>query len=302
MPTNAQIDAPQTLTGLFPPDSDEELDDNEGIDGTEDLTSCCYEIQSVVIAGETLQVRQYDYHSHNANRVWPGTFNLADYLLEKTNNKEGNESPTSSCFRYQWGNILELGTATGLLAIRLCSSSRIHTTAGKTNNDGNDPKAPSNDCCCCEAIVTSDVQDEHDDIQNNLVHNYELNNILNPPIHVPHTWGTGWQSSVDATMNTLSNNEQNNGNTVARQIPQYFDTVIASDILLYVSAYGALVQTLLELFMLNSGTKFVMSWNRRMKESSEFFDRMADAGFTWKHEGKCIFTFELSSRSNELIP
>jgi Lysine methyltransferase len=298
MPKNAEIDAPQTLTGLFPPDSDDELDENNEVDTTETL--CCYEIQSVTLAGEILQVRQYDYHSHNANRVWPGTFNLADYLLSPQV-EEGNTGNLTNtrCYKYQWGNILELGTATGLLAIRLCSVSRIHNNFDSvTTIDSVDPTSSTNEYCC-DQIVTSDVQDELDDVKINLQYNYELNNVRNPPLHVPHTWGTGWKSSVDTATTSIStsaiSNSDMNGeiSSIICQIPTRFNTIIASDILLYVSAYGALVETLQELFVLNPKTKFVMSWNRRMKESSEFFDRMTEAGFDWKHEGKCIFTFVL---------
>ena len=34
-----------------------------------------------------------------------------------------------------------------------------------------------------------------------------------------------------------------------------------------------------------------MSWNRRLKESQEFFVRMTDAGFIYEHHGKGIYTF-----------
>jgi hypothetical protein len=74
-----------------------------------------------------------------------------------------------------------------------------------------------------------------------------------------------------------------------------------SDILLYVSAYPALVQTLKELLdpsffpvptlSGNKNPKFIMSWNRRMKESIQFFDLMTDAGFQHRNEGKCVYTF-----------
>lgn len=85
MPHAPQIDDPQTLTGLFPPDSDE-----ESLDDADEENDVCYEIQSVLLAGATLKVRQFDYHSHNANRVWPGTFPLADYLFATVDEGESN--------------------------------------------------------------------------------------------------------------------------------------------------------------------------------------------------------------------
>jgi hypothetical protein len=253
MPTNEQIDAPQTLAGLFPPDSDEEEEEGE--------PDPCYEVQSMVLAGHQLQIRQFAYHSHNANRVWPGTFNLADYLLVRTD--EG-------IFPHQLGHVLELGTATGLLGIRLALASTQH----------NDLDA---DACCCTSITTSDVDDASDmdkgdeggPVQANLKFNYELNGVARPPDHVPHTWGTGWKAAVAA----------------AGVEDRHFDTIVASDILLYVSAYGALVETLKQLMPSSSKARFVMSWNRRMKESAEFFTRMEQEGFQCTHEGKCIYTF-----------
>jgi predicted nicotinamide N-methyase len=249
MPSNPQIDAPQTLAGLFPPDSDEEEEEGE--------PDPCYEVQSMVLADYKLQIRQFAYHSHNANRVWPGTFNLADYLLAKTSDAQG-------AFQHEWGRVLELGTATGLLAIRLALASTQHSDATSV---------------CCTSIVTSDVVDDDALVHENLKFNYELNGVLHPPPHVPHTWGTGFDASVAAAG--------------IQDFQKPFDTIVASDILLYVSAYGALVETLKEL-MAREGpqTRFIMSWNRRMKESAEFFTRMEQAGFECRHEGKCIYTFE----------
>ena len=238
MPPPSQIiDAPLSLGNFFPAESDEE--EEEELDN-------CYEVQQVTVAGESLQVRQFAYHSHNANRVWPGTFNLADYLFETRD--DGN-------YVHQWGSVLELGTATGLLAIRLAKS--LPSKEGE----------PS----CCSSLVTSDVDDEHGDVLENVEHNFELNSIPQPP-HVPHTWGTGWKESAAKV-----------------QVETEFDTILASDILLYVSAYPELVITLQEL--MSSSQKLVMSWNRRMKESQEFFDRMKEAGFHCEHLGKCVYCF-----------
>lgn len=241
MPTAPQIDAPVSLGSFFPPDSDDE---------EETELDQCYETQDVVLADEKLQVRQFAYHSHNANRVWPGTFNLADYLFAK----DDDGKPKN-----QWGSVVELGTATGLLAIRLAkSSSSVHGENGAV---------------FCDSIITSDYED--DEVETHVRHNFEINGFDADkiPIHVAHTWGTGWEQS--AAKKGVGNKK--------------FDTIIASDILLYVSAYAALVETLLEL--MQPETRFVMSWNRRMKESAEFFERMKDAGFECVHIGKCVYIF-----------
>jgi hypothetical protein len=354
----AQIDDPQTLSGLFPPDSDDEEEEEKEVGELGDgQDQNCYEIQSIDLVGETIQIRQYDYHSHNANRIWPGLFPLAEYLLQQQQQQSGpppedtttitNDTSIQSDARYgrgkyvhQWGRILELGTATGLLAIRLAMASAEMNQRDNGNIINN---------YCCTSIVTSDVEDENGDIASNLMFNYTLNQMSRPfPYHIPHTWGTGFQQSlqrvIDQEMATLeceieinntaktpdfqdptnatSTTRNQNSRNHKHPLYQPFDTIIASDILLYVSAYPALVQTLSELMIPSSSsssqlhenyndeasllrlqtssttttstlpkTRFIMSWNRRLKESQEFFERMKDAGFSYEHHGKGIYTF-----------
>jgi methylase of polypeptide subunit release factors len=91
------IDAPQSLSGLFQDDSDNE---------NEKSFEQTYEEQSVQIASTSLIIRQYVWHMANANKVWPGTFNLGEFL-------EINLAKYAHC------NILELGAATGALSIFL---------------------------------------------------------------------------------------------------------------------------------------------------------------------------------------
>jgi hypothetical protein len=275
MPTNPQIDAPVTLTGLFPPDSEDEDEEDAGAPGE---ATVCFEVQSMTVAGETLKVRQYDFHSHNANCVWPGTFNLADYLFSSAEqagtpssaSADNNSKSGAPIAGKSWGNVLELGTATGLLAIRLALACDLHCPSQHKKNSGHTVGT-------VQGLVTSDVADEHNEVFENVQHNYILNGIEDPPRHIPHTWGTGWADSVERAGGTAN-------------VPATFDTIVASDILLYVSAYPALVETLEEL-MPTPATTLVMSWNRRMKESSDFFARMEAAGFGYTHQGKCIYTF-----------
>ena len=248
MPADNLVDAPITLTGIFGTDSDEDED--------EQVYVPVYEVQTLELGGLSLKIRQFDHHSHNANRVWPGTFNLCEYVLQN-----------DQAFL---GNILELGTATGLLAIRLAHCSKLHASSGLDDDDD------SKELPRCHSITTSDVVDDNNEIAENLAFNYTLNSIENAPIHVPHTWGTGWARSVDQCHQPSA-------------VPDAFDTIIASDILLYVSAYPALVQTLEEL--VKPQTRFLMSWNRRMKESREFFERMEAANFKCQHHGKCVYEF-----------
>jgi len=246
MPNDREIEAPISLMGMWP-DSDDEAAEN-----TNAFTNESSE-QTITVAGLPLRVRQFCFHTHNANRVWPGTFNLAEYYI--------NEGESGDLDSLKDKRMLELGSATGLLSIRF-------VIAGITN------------------IVTSDVDDrgaatddnndddndgksketEDDTVETNIKHNFYLNNVA-PVKHIRHTWGTGWNES------------------------EVFDIIIASDILLYVAAYPALVKTLEELIGRGLGRKFIMSWNRRMDESKQFFEMMHEKGFECLREPKCVFIF-----------
>ncbi|RHY16850.1 hypothetical protein DYB37_005854 [Aphanomyces astaci] len=162
--TSQAQDAPVSLSGLFAASSDSEADEFENE----------FEIQNISIGDDKYRIRVFSFHEANANKVWPGMFSLADFM--------------DSHVRYSTGRIMELGAATGALAIHLRSSPR--------NYD----------------VMTS-------------------------------------------------------------------------------SAYGALVETLLEIFAVNQAEEFLMSWRRRIADSSIFFDLMKAAGFRVHHHGSCIYSF-----------
>jgi len=112
----------------------------------------------------------------------------------------------------------------------------------------------------CTPMCYSDI-DDGGEVAENVEYNI-LQNGLSPGLHIPHTWGEGWQKSVDKA--TARSSSINSINTCSNSIGdaavataiahRYIKFVIASDILLYVSAYPALVETLVELFGINTTT------------------------------------------------
>jgi hypothetical protein len=73
------VDAPVSLVGLFKDDDDDDDDVNSSSGRQFEQV---YEEQSLTIADTTLIIRQYCWHAANANKVWPGTFVLAEFINE----------------------------------------------------------------------------------------------------------------------------------------------------------------------------------------------------------------------------
>jgi len=233
------------LRGLWDEDdSDDNNDDNNNENRFEEQ----YSIASHDICNEVIKVRQFSFHVANANFIWPGALDLAQYI------------DTYRSDIYTGGKILELGSATGFLAIFLAMKLL------KTNNVNN----------CNDMIVTSDIDDDGI-VEQNIKYNFQLNNI-DSVVHIPHTWGTGW----------TRDNHQCSASS--------FKYIVASDILLYVKVYPELVSTLTELF--NGGTicEFIMSWKRRIAESKVFFDLMTTAGFHCMRPENCSGTIYIFTR------
>jgi predicted nicotinamide N-methyase len=225
--------APIGVGGLFGDDADE--GDGDGDEAFQQQ----FEVQQVAVGGRTFKVRQFSFHCANANQVWPGAIRLGEYMFQRKEKFEGE-------------TILELGAATGLLAMMLVAS-------------GLD-------------VITSDYCDDDGIICDNIIHNFQANN-LTPPQHVPFTWGSGWVDSVQKC--GLASEFHN----------KRIRFIVASDILLYVSMYPSLVSSLEEIFRVHSVEEFIMSWNRRIAESAIFFDLMKTAGFNCVHLGSCIYSF-----------
>jgi predicted nicotinamide N-methyase len=118
-------------------------------------------------------------------------------------------------------------------------------------------------------VTTSDVDD--DEVEASIAANFALNG-LGPqlPPHWAHTWGTDVPPGMRGA----------------------FAYVLASDILLYVHAYDGLVRTLAALcspWEGRLGAQVIMSWQRRLPESAQFFTMAEKAGFTVEHLGRLVY-------------
>lgn len=115
--------APIGMGGLFGDEDDQQFEQQ-------------YETQEVCIGGNSFSIRQFSFHCANANQVWPGAVRLGEHLLQ---NREKLEN---KC-------ILELGAATGALAIALISNGF--------------------------RIFTCDYCDDDNVIEDNIRHNFSMN-------------------------------------------------------------------------------------------------------------------------------
>eukprot|EP00668_Euglena_longa_P029460 GGOE01036808.1.p1 GENE.GGOE01036808.1~~GGOE01036808.1.p1 ORF type:complete len:259 (-),score=65.66 GGOE01036808.1:71-847(-) len=219
------VDAPISLAGLFGAEADDasEADANH--------FDQLYEVQTLNVAGVPLRLRQFTFHSKNANKVWPGTFGLADFLLREEPRFSSAES---------W---LELGAATGALAAWIVARGWL----GKGH--------------------TSDF-DDGGEIADNIAVNFGLNG-LRPLAHIPYCWGDDFPGALN----------------------QQFDLILASDILLYVQSYPALVDTLSRLFD-RGASRFLMFWGRRrVVDASSFLDLMRRAGFALDQPDRFVYLY-----------
>jgi hypothetical protein len=101
-----KVAAPVSLTGLFVNENDSDEDASQ-----ESFQNEC-EVVNLKLGGIELNIRQKSWHQANANQVWPGTFTLIEHIFDHD--------------RYKNENLLELGSATGALAIALLKTGNYH--------------------------------------------------------------------------------------------------------------------------------------------------------------------------------
>ncbi|XP_047323035.1 EEF1A lysine methyltransferase 3 isoform X2 [Impatiens glandulifera] len=100
--------------------------------------------------GMELLIREFSFHQLNANLLWPGSLNFAEWLVQNKSWVEGRR-------------IIELGSGTGALAIFLQKSFQILN------------------------ITTSDYDDQ--EIEDNIAHNCRVNGVVPVLPHIKHSWG-----------------------------------------------------------------------------------------------------------------
>eukprot|EP01027_Heterolobosea_sp_BB2_P008920 GEZU01013212.1.p1 GENE.GEZU01013212.1~~GEZU01013212.1.p1 ORF type:complete len:191 (+),score=46.46 GEZU01013212.1:108-680(+) len=136
-------------SSMFGGDSSDEEDSTAENQLEADATR--YEIKTHNYAGETIRIREFDFHQTNANFVWPASKTLAEFMVAPEN------LPL-----FQNKTIIELGCGTGILSVFL-------------------KKKGLNVC-------TSDYADPQ--ITENVSFNFKLNGIEDDQVvHFPYTWG-----------------------------------------------------------------------------------------------------------------
>jgi len=109
-------------------------------------------------------------------------------------------------------------------------------------------------------VTTCDYDDG--EIEGNIRENCRLNGVETLP-HIPHTWGTAFPCTPP------------------------FPLVLASDILIYVSQYPALVNTLQQL--LATGAQMLLSNRRRIDSEADFLRLCEEGGLETRHLGAKVF-------------
>ena len=157
-------DVPLSLNSLF------YRSDDSDCDSIDKNFNNLYSSRSITLGDKDFIVREYSWDENNANRIWPCTYLLADYIKK-------NE------ILYQNRSWIEFGSGTGVLALFI--SSLNWSISGNTTDfdDGID-----------------------DNIAKNIKHNFDTNNISSI-CHLRHSWGNEFIPTMMNVLNMNSNNQ-----------------------------------------------------------------------------------------------
>jgi hypothetical protein len=135
--------------------------------------------------------------------------------------------------------------------------------------------------------VTSDYADD-EDIAENIARNCTANGLVAEQNcqHLAYNWGGlfPWAKLADC-WGAIS------ASLACQPTPEEAapDVIIASDILLYVKTYPALVSTLQQLLSARKGTKFFLSAKRRVPDDKYFFELINENGFEMIDHGGRVY-------------
>ena len=113
MAKQGELIAPIGVGGLFGGDDE---DEDAGFQQQ-------FEVQRITIADRTYDIRQFSWHQANANQVWPGAIRLGEFMITRKD-------------LYSSGRILELGAATGALAMSMTVNG-FDVVTSDYDDDGN---------------------------------------------------------------------------------------------------------------------------------------------------------------------
>eukprot|EP00270_Netrium_digitus_P014830 TRINITY_DN5120_c0_g1_i2.p1 TRINITY_DN5120_c0_g1~~TRINITY_DN5120_c0_g1_i2.p1 ORF type:complete len:300 (+),score=54.58 TRINITY_DN5120_c0_g1_i2:330-1229(+) len=252
--------------------------------------------------GMELKVREFAFHSHNANLLWPGSISFARWLAEQP-------------WLIRGRHVLELGSGTGALAIFL------HRAMG------------------CQ-ITTSDMDDE--EIAMNIAHNCRANGIPPLPHvphtwgepfaaqHSPPPWDlilasdillyvkqypnlvktisfllSNWRfisnrqnDTIEIKSDAACLSEESSSSSTAHQE----DLAMASNLefsRLRDSGPGRRLTNRSHIPLSLPHPCFIMSWQRRLSDKSErfFFALCEKEGMKWEDIGRRVFLVYLQNNS-----
>ncbi|KAF8708649.1 hypothetical protein HU200_030029 [Digitaria exilis] len=204
--------------------------------------------------GMKINVREFSSHELNANLLWPGTFSFASWLVKNQSILDGQR-------------VLELGSATGALAIFLRKSFGVN-------------------------ITTSDYDDK--EIEENIAYNCRANDLDVLP-HIRHTWGDpfpvsrpDWDIVIASDILLYVKQYDNLVKTVSFLLKEYKKISEKAGCTTITDKSGTQVPA--------KSPMFLMSWRRRIgKDQSLFFTGCESAGLEVRHLGDLVYLISIKN-------
>ncbi|KAL9267379.1 Histone-arginine methyltransferase METTL23-like protein [Drosera capensis] len=243
------------------------VDSDDNSSGSDDVTENYVE-RNHSFPGMEIMIREFSFHQLNANLLWPGTFALAEWLIQHKSWIEGKRvielgrHVTFACFVDQL-NFVKFDSnhyGTGALAIFLRKSLQLD-------------------------ITTSDYDDQ--EIEENIAYNCKINGLISALPHIKHTWGETFPNSQPKWDVIIASD-------ILLYVKQYPNLIRTLRFLLKSSTSKLSMADSPPSTGENTGVHcpiFLMSWRRRIGKEDEtlFFQGCNDAGLEVQHLGSRVY-------------